>query len=76
MQYPKIETLTIKGLLEQRERPEYFDQHVVKGSGGLYLLRYNILGQCPEYSLHFVGPHGDKRSESRCFQAISYLSRR
>ena len=34
MQYPKIQILTIKGLLEGRERPEYFDQHIVKGSGG------------------------------------------
>ena len=34
MQYPKIQLLTIKGLLEGRERPEYFDQHIVKGSGG------------------------------------------
>ena len=33
-QYPKIQILTIKGLLEGRERPEYFDQHIVKGSGG------------------------------------------
>ena len=33
-QYPKIQVLTIKGLLEGRERPEYFDQHIVKGSGG------------------------------------------
>ncbi|MHB8544272.1 MAG: DNA methyltransferase [Leptospirales bacterium] len=34
MQYPKIQILTIKGLLEDRERPEYFDQHIIKGSGG------------------------------------------
>ncbi len=34
MKYPKIQILTIKGLLEGRERPEYFDQHIVKGSGG------------------------------------------
>ncbi|MHB1758359.1 MAG: DNA methyltransferase [Leptospirillum sp.] len=34
MQYPKIQILTIKGLLEGKERPEYFDQHIVKGSGG------------------------------------------
>ena len=34
MQYPKIQILTIKGLLEGRERPEYFDQHIIKGSGG------------------------------------------
>lgn len=34
MKYPKIQILTIKGLLEGRERPEYFDQHLVKGSGG------------------------------------------
>ena len=34
MKYPKIQILTIKGLLESRERPEYFDQHIVKGSGG------------------------------------------
>ena len=34
MQYPRIQILTIKGLLEGRERPEYFDQHIVKGSGG------------------------------------------
>lgn len=34
VQYPKIQILTIKGLLEGRERPEYFDQHIVKGSGG------------------------------------------
>ncbi len=33
-QYPKIQILTIKGLLEGIERPEYFDQHIVKGSGG------------------------------------------
>ena len=33
-QFPKIQLLTIKGLLEGRERPEYFDQHIVKGSGG------------------------------------------
>lgn len=33
-QYPKIQILTIKGLLEGKERPDYFDQHVVKGSGG------------------------------------------
>ncbi len=32
--YPKIQILTIKGLLEGRERAEYFDQHIVKGSGG------------------------------------------
>ena len=31
---PKIQTFTIKGILEGRERPEYFDQHIVKGSGG------------------------------------------
>ena len=34
MRYPKIQILTIKGLLEGRERPEYFDQHIVKGSAG------------------------------------------
>ncbi len=34
MKYPKIQILTIKGLLESKERPEYFDQHIVKGSGG------------------------------------------
>ena len=34
MKYPKIQILTIKGLLEGREWPEYFDQHIVKGSGG------------------------------------------
>lgn len=33
-QYPRIQILTIKGLLEGKERPEYFDQHIVKGSGG------------------------------------------
>jgi hypothetical protein len=33
-QYPKLQILTIKGLLEGRERPEYFDQHIVRGSGG------------------------------------------
>jgi adenine specific DNA methylase Mod len=33
-QYPKIQILTIKGLLEGRERAEYSDQHIVKGSGG------------------------------------------
>ena len=33
-QYPKIQILTIKGLLEGKEHPDYFDQHVVKGSGG------------------------------------------
>ncbi len=32
--YSKIQILTIKGLLEGRERPDYFDQHIVKGSGG------------------------------------------
>lgn len=34
MKYPKIQILTIKGLLESRERPEYFDQNIIKGSGG------------------------------------------
>lgn len=33
-QYPKIQILTIKGLLEGRETPKYFDQNIVKGSGG------------------------------------------
>ena len=33
-QYSKLQILTIKGLLEGRERAEYFDQHIVKGSGG------------------------------------------
>lgn len=33
-QYPKIQILTIKGLLEGRERAEYFDQYIAKGSGG------------------------------------------
>ena len=34
MKYSKIQILTIRGLLEGRERPEYFDQHIIKGSGG------------------------------------------
>ena len=34
MQYPKIQILTIKGLLEGKVQPKYFDQHIVKGSGG------------------------------------------
>ena len=33
-QYSKIQILTIKGLLDGRERPKYFDQHIEKGSGG------------------------------------------
>ena len=33
-QYPKIQILTIKGLLEGRETPKYFDRQVMKGSGG------------------------------------------
>ena len=41
-QYPKIQILTINGLLEGRERPEYFDQHIIKGSGGFKKAKQEI----------------------------------